>query len=168
MNIEKKCEFCNKSFLANISELKRGFAKFCCKKCGQEARKGKKIFPANVICSFCKNKFYLSDSKRKNSKSGLFFCKRLCKDSAQKIGGIKQIQPKHYKTGIYTYHKKAISFYGNKCQKCGYDELPICIVHHIDRNRNNNKLDNLQVLCGRCHDIEHYLAKDGRFKNKGL
>lgn len=29
------------------------------------------------------------------------------------------------------------------------------LVHHIDHNRGNNKIDNLQLVCKRCHQIEH-------------
>lgn len=29
------------------------------------------------------------------------------------------------------------------------------LVHHIDHNRANNKIDNLQLVCKRCHQIEH-------------
>ena len=29
------------------------------------------------------------------------------------------------------------------------------LVHHIDHNRDNNKIDNLQLVCKRCHQIEH-------------
>lgn len=40
-----------------------------------------------------------------------------------------------------------------KCEKC------ICssdlLVHHIDENRKNNKIENLQVLCTSCHAITH-------------
>lgn len=35
------------------------------------------------------------------------------------------------------------------------------VVHHIDRNRQNNDLKNLEVLCTRCHHIEH-----GRFDHR--
>lgn len=45
----------------------------------------------------------------------------------------------------------------DSCTKCGYSERPqILVVHHIDRDRGNNKLDNLEVLCPNCHALEHY------------
>jgi uncharacterized C2H2 Zn-finger protein len=44
----------------------------------------------------------------------------------------------------------------SKCEKCGYSEIPgILIIHHKDRDRNNNPLSNLAVLCPNCHAIEH-------------
>lgn len=42
------------------------------------------------------------------------------------------------------------------CNRCGYDEHPrILGVHHIDRNKKNNDLSNLEVLCPNCHSLEH-------------
>lgn len=51
------------------------------------------------------------------------------------------MSPKKYRT---LYHK---------CEKCisTFDLL----VHHIDHNRKNNKIENLQVLCTSCHAIIH-------------
>ena len=43
----------------------------------------------------------------------------------------------------------------NKCELCGISEWNnkpiICQLHHIDGNSNNNKLENLQILCPNCH-----------------
>lgn len=43
----------------------------------------------------------------------------------------------------------------NKCERCGLSEwngVPIVIqLHHIDGNKYNNSLDNLQMLCPNCH-----------------
>jgi 5-methylcytosine-specific restriction endonuclease McrA len=44
----------------------------------------------------------------------------------------------------------------SKCERCGYSEHPeILGVHHKDRNRHNNDLSNLEVLCPTCHSLEH-------------
>lgn len=43
----------------------------------------------------------------------------------------------------------------NKCEKCGLTEwngFPLVIqLHHIDGNKHNNSLSNLQMLCPNCH-----------------
>lgn len=31
----------------------------------------------------------------------------------------------------------------------------LLLVHHKDHNRHNNMIDNLQLVCKRCHQIEH-------------
>ena len=44
----------------------------------------------------------------------------------------------------------------NHCNRCGYNIEPrILGVHHKDRNRNNNDMSNLEVLCPNCHSLEH-------------
>lgn len=45
----------------------------------------------------------------------------------------------------------------HKCEKCGKtefmgEEIPV-ELHHMDGDRNNNSLDNLQILCPNCHAL---------------
>lgn len=51
----------------------------------------------------------------------------------------------------------------SKCVICGYSGF--LEVHHIDRNRDNNNRDNLQILCSLCHKEQHPRKRDekGRF-----
>jgi transposase-like protein len=50
-------------------------------------------------------------------------------------------------------------FFEYKCCKCNLSEWmnePISLeLHHIDRNSQNNSLDNLTILCANCHSLEH-------------
>jgi hypothetical protein len=45
----------------------------------------------------------------------------------------------------------------NKCEMCGVSEwmgFPITLeLHHVDGNRYNNVLENLQILCPNCHSL---------------
>lgn len=56
----------------------------------------------------------------------------------------------------------------NKCELCGgvngettaRRTKIVLTVHHIDRNKKNNKLINLIALCQKCHlrlDLEHHI-----------
>lgn len=58
---------------------------------------------------------------------------------------------------------------GRKCEQCGLEEWlekPINLeVHHIDGNRSNNSLDNLQLLCPNCHSYTENFRKS-RYKHK--
>lgn len=56
-----------------------------------------------------------------------------------------------YKDGIGIYHR--LLNHITECERCGSDEN--LLVHHKDRNRRNNSLDNLEKLCKRCHQEEH-------------
>jgi hypothetical protein len=38
---------------------------------------------------------------------------------------------------------------------CGDKRRYLLCVHHIDRNRENNSLENLEVVCGSCHMKRH-------------
>lgn len=58
-----------------------------------------------------------------------------------------------YKNGIGTFRKKAFQNYENICNKCKAKNN--LLVHYIDENRNNNNLENLEILCKRCHQLHH-------------
>lgn len=56
-----------------------------------------------------------------------------------------------------------------ECQECGMNNEQHIVVfgnslviHHIDRNRDNNVLDNLKTLCRRCHIIVHKVNRWGK------
>lgn len=158
--VEISCLECHRPVMVVKSEIKRGNGKFCSKKCSGQYKSSHIIpKPSNVECAQCAKAFYKSKSKLENSKSGLYFCSRICKDTAQKIGGIKEIMPPHYGlgNGKFSYREDAISAFGARCNRCDYDKnIAGIVVHHKDRNRENNSLDNLEVLCATCHMVEHH------------
>lgn len=59
------------------------------------------------------------------------------------------------KDGASTYRTRALKHYGCKCNICGFDNILALEVHHIDKNRENNSIENLKVLCANCHRITH-------------
>ena len=162
--ITKICLCCNKEFEASLKEHTRGNAKYCSLSCSSKYAKSLVVVENNVSCALCQKLFYLSSSKQKKSKSGLFFCCRAHKDAAQRIGGIEVIQPDHYNHGKHNYRSIAFRSLDHKCEKCGYDEYPqILQVHHKDKNRENNLIENLQILCPTCHEVFHFLDNSGRW-----
>ena len=170
--IKLNCLNCKKEFITIKSEVRRGNGKFCSINCSSQYTHKQKPKPEqNCECALCGKKFYKNPTKLKNSKSGLYFCCRSHKDQAQRIGGIKEIMPSHYGTGIYAnseaYRKIAFSHYDKKCNRCGYETHPeILHVHHKDRNTRNNKPENLEILCPNCHTWEHYTTCTGLYNNK--
>ena len=52
---------------------------------------------------------------------------------------------------------RLIAARGKKCERCGFSRIEILHVHHKDRNRTHNELDNLELICPNCHAEEHYL-----------
>ena len=90
------------------------------------------------------------------------YCSRLCKGQSHK--GIRfspSTEFKHtitkedqkskplYKDGLWSYRR----WIKDNCEDCGSVEQ--LHVHHVDRNRRNNELDNLKTLCKDCHWTYH-------------
>jgi len=162
MKIEKNCLHCKKLFMAESKEINRGNARFCSIQCGRDFNKINRPKPEpNVECAYCKVMFYKNESKKKGSKSGLYFCCAEHKNLSQRVGGIKEIMPAHYGIGkngtSRVYRKKAFNNKPAVCERCGFDQnISSIIIHHKDKNRANNDLSNLEVLCANCHAIEHW------------
>lgn len=165
--IKKNCLQCNNIFDAPKREVNRSNGKFCCRQCARLYNSLHKPEPVpNVSCAHCGVNFYLNDTQKKNSKSGLYFCCRDHKDNAQRIGGIAAIMPSHYGlgNGKYSYRKTTLNERPPICERCGYDKHEAAIViHHKDHNRENNKSENLEVLCANCHAIEHWGEEENNF-----
>ena len=50
----------------------------------------------------------------------------------------------------------------SKCSICKKKDRTV--VHHVDENTNNNKLENLRILCFKCHNQLHGCGVETRFK----
>lgn len=157
----RNCKQCNKEFW---TILRKGKGKtFCSKDCSILFHKKEEV---ELNCAFCKENFIRRATQTgiKISKSGFYFCSKNCKNLAQRLGGIKEIQPPHYGTRTdrpyetATYRKIWIKA-GNclECKRCGYNEFESSIhIHHIDRNYLNNSIENLISLCSNCHFALHH------------
>lgn len=72
-----------------------------------------------------------------------------------------------YRGGVLK--NELIQLRGNKCEICGlsvWNDQPIPLeAHHIDGDRCNNNLDNLQLLCPNCHTLTpNYGSKNKKGK----
>lgn len=147
------CEFCKEEFLKPIRFREQ---KFCSKSCSHKSRMSRE----NMTCSFCGNEFSIPKSKVKNSKSGFHFCSRLCKDKAQRIeNGFQDIWPDHYGSDNL-YRDKALKFMDKKCCSCGDETEHHLVIHHIDGDRNNNCIENLEIVCWNCHSDRHLKQRE--------
>ena len=159
--INVNCKRCGKPFLIREKWAKPE-GNYCSKKCAYEGMSAERR--TTLTCDFCKKEFSRLFSKLHNSRSGLRFCSRECKDEAQQLdNGFTKIHPSHYGTGngIYSYRIRAFRIYGKDCAECHKEKIEQLLdVHHIDGNRENNKKENLIVLCVRCHaKVTRGLAK---------
>lgn len=149
------CKECKKDF---IGQARKPY-KFCSPKCSQENRKKRNV----IECAFCNKHFSLVQSKLKNSKSGFRFCSRRCKDSAQRIGGIKEIMPDHYGTSKKCDKTLIENTQNPQCCDCNEDRRYLLCVHHKDGNRKHNETENLEIVCASCHMKRHLKLVNGEW-----
>lgn len=165
--IELNCAGCKQKFQSPLKEFKRGNGKYCSISCAAKYRKRKKT-GKNIACIICGNLKYKTKS-RNNSKSKLSFCSRKCKELAQrrKSEYYNLLSPHKNKEvlGVNTYRQDLMESLSEiKCCRCGYNKIVgILEVHHKNRNRKDNHLNNLELLCPNCHKEEHYKNKDGSY-----
>jgi len=145
------CKICSKEFYIKPSHLKLGYGKYCSVKCrAQSQKKGK-----NVYCEICNKEIWRMPKCLKKSKSGKFFCSKSCQT---KWRNKYYSGDKHYfwKGGENVYRKRMLSSDIRLiCKKCGVKDIRILVVHHKDRDRKNNGLENLIWLCRNCHHLIH-------------
>lgn len=149
---ERVCGQCGKLFLARVGRA----TLYCSRICHTLKIKSNRL---PTTCAYCSKSLRITKAKYYSSKNKKFFCNRDCKDKGQSIeGGVKEIQPPHYKNGLCSYKNKFKTNNKNlKCTRCGYHEYQECVeIHHIDRNRENNFISNLIPLCCNCHRALHY------------
>lgn len=142
----KKCIVCGNEFWTpKHMFLKR---KSCSRKCGKKSRS------IRITCAWCKKEIWRAPCKIKK----FMFCSRDCKELAQSIEGgeaFSTMRPYHYKDGLSAYQKRAKKVYGKKCNRCGYSKNEAALqAHHVDYDRSNNSIENLEILCANCHAIE--------------
>lgn len=146
------CIGCGKEFRSKPSWIKRGYGKYCSRKCQHKAaRKGR-----TVHCHTCGSPVYRKPKDLERSKSGKFFCNKKCQTQwrNQLYTG-----PKHrnFTNGKSTY-RAALSRSGapKRCGRCSSNDVRVLAVHHIDKDRTNNKIENLAWLCHNCHYLIHH------------
>lgn len=148
------CEHCSKKFVPTQNSR----ARFCSRTCSGKASRGvpRTIKTPNCTCFHCGIAFYRCKSKQV-SKSGLLFCGRKCKEQTQ-LDPAHGISPPHYGNGNgeHSYRQRALRLYAPICVVCGYEKhSSVLEVHHRDKNRSNNDLSNLAVVCPTCHTEIH-------------
>lgn len=146
------CKICTNKFYIKPSHQKLGWGKYCSIKCRSKSQFNGK----NIKCFVCKRVIYRSVTGLKRSKSKKYFCSKSCQTKWRNSVFIEDKSLK-WKNGIRVYRnlmeRRNLL---NYCSICGIDDKRILIIHHIDRNRSNNAVENLKCLCHNCHYIEHH------------
>ena len=148
-----QCDFCGRT-LYRPRNSKRG-NHFCDKKCATNANfRNKK---AVVTCHKCGRVILRQRSAIKNNRRN--FCSTSCSTSYYNRKTKKGTNHHYWKGGKTNYRKRALETYGHTCMNPDCEvtkskiDIPIKLldVDHIDGNRDNNDIENLQILCVWCH-----------------
>jgi len=149
------CKHCGSEFKRKLSQINYAKENFCSSFCQHESRKSGQI----KDCFICRQKIYRQNKFLKQSQTGKFFCSKECSLVWQNSEFVGDKHP-NWTTGEYSYRtvlKKTKDI--QECCQCGKDDKRILIAHHLDKNRKNNKAENLVWLCRNCHHLIHYYVK---------
>lgn len=143
----------------------------------------------NTVCFVCKNPIYRRPGQIKKNEGRVFcsaicygkFCKReipclvcgklilsgLNKKTCSRICSNKHRTGIKYRIGrpndkaktFRVLKLKLIKERGGKCERCTYNKCEVLQIHHKNRNRMDNGLKNLEIVCPNCHYEEHLLEK---------
>ena len=143
--VEVQCENCKKYFRKPLKfynqSLKRGTRHFCSKECNLNFHK------VEIVCDYCGA---ITVKQKHKHNDGHNFCNHSCANSFNNALK-KDTSARNYINGKSSYRKKAFAKYEHKCSVCGYDDVRVLEVHHINSNRDDNDLSNLIILCPTCH-----------------
>lgn len=146
------CQRCSKEFYVKLNHQLLGYGKYCSRKCSSESMKKGEF----VNCGICKTKIWRTPKYLRKSKSGLFFCSKSCQTKWRNKYFSGEKHP-FWINGSGAYREVLLRT-GRKqaCNLCKTRDKRILIVHHIDKNRTNNKTENLAWLCHNCHFLVHH------------
>jgi len=113
------------------------------------------------VCIICKKKFRArlnyTDTTGLNKKT----CSKECNSKL-----MSQIQTgetnSNWKDGAsqVRYQRIRREIKPDICEWCGAEHPTRIDTHHIDRNKSNNSMENILVLCASCHAYLHYVEDD--------
>jgi 5-methylcytosine-specific restriction endonuclease McrA len=94
--------------------------------------------------------------------------KQRYKEGTVKCGFKKGYTPvnKKYFDNRNAYIRIAFNNLKHLCNRCKNKDKRVLIVHHKDRNKKNNNLANLEIICANCHMIEHLKDKKVSYYKK--
>jgi hypothetical protein len=146
------CDYCGIEYKKQARQsVGAKYEHFCSTNCGTSLDINNKY--TELECAHCNTVFKRLKSKLSTSKHSVYFCSRECKDIGQSY--IENIMPDHYGTGSSNYRQKAFATFKHECAACSFNNEYALEVHHIDKNRDNNKINNLIILCANCHTLVH-------------
>ncbi len=157
-----RCHICSTWFYVKPNRIRRGWGKYCsikCKRNGQETGRF-------VKCFICDREIYRTKRDLRISKSKKYFCTKSCQTIWRNT--VVFIGPRHanWRGGNSTdSYRNVLKRSGKReiCTLCKTKDKRILAAHHIDRNRRNNRSENLAWLCHNCHYLVHHYEEPREF-----
>lgn len=139
------CNICEKPIYRRPADIERGQGKVCCSQAcfGKSCRTDK-------LCPVCGKELINARNKKT--------CSRTCAN--QKRTGIRYTgEARKDKVKAASALKlRLVQQRGKSCERCGYSNTKILVVHHVKRRCDGglDDLDNLEIICPNCHAEIHY------------
>lgn len=117
-------------------------------------------------CKNCNKKMYRKRFSGRLEDFGAFMRRVYCNQTCMAEGYVSDTPSQQQ------LMKRARKFLTNQCASCGTSQN--LQSHHIDQNRANNCVENIQTLCISCHAVHHHHARRvgktvaGRMECRGL
>lgn len=123
-----------------------------CKNCGKEV-----IPHAKSMCTTCYKKLVWKPKLKKCPKCGRelpHHAKGLCAGCYNTAFYLEQTKNRNYKK-YHNIEPRVYKKITQKCLLCGFDK--VVDLHHLDKNRKNNSINNMVGLCPNHHRMLHNL-----------
>lgn len=155
------CKTCKKELLISKYRKHCGYCQSCnCKRLSEKViikddelyiiEAGLKRRAKEIICVICDRKLNVRKSSRQ----------KYCQKCSAKTAAKRRIGKSSIRKNLRGYRKIALEFFKEECQCCKVNKY--IDIHHIDKNKKNNSLENLLPLCKRCHMKLHKKYREGK------
>jgi 5-methylcytosine-specific restriction endonuclease McrA len=152
------CKICGKPIYRRPAEIERSKGNlYCSQECfGKACRRVR-------TCPVCGRELVNERFKKA--------CSRACANKART--GIKYKQGgQPYKDkvkDVRALKKRLVEARGAACEKCGYANVDILVIHHVIRRSDggSNELDNLELICPNRHAEIHFYGVKHSQKGRG-
>lgn len=140
--VMNSCKNCFTQFISK--KLPKRPQKFCSRVCSVKSRSTK----IERKCKECHGIFQIVPSRIHDTPTRGQFCSNDCRIKNWNTNSLQTQCPGSYRENAWKTYEK-------KCYDCGITDQRILVIHHIDGNRKNGKIENLIPVCHNCHCIRH-------------
>lgn len=170
-------KFCGR----NCYQISRGkLVSTICQRCGKITFKQPSKLHNKTFCSIqCSNKSRIKPGHclncgKQTTRVSKKYCSALCHQIVISHFAINKIENGTFSGSMSTMRKYLIFKRGRRCEVCRNEMWQLNLipleVNHIDGNSENNKLDNVELICPNCHTLTpNYKGKNkgnGRYKRR--